>query len=147
MKGLDPFFWLFFAKIVFSCDKTSHMTKIFHEKWVVQNVKMFLVLWATTFILTTLGGKNGNRIKNIDLWFLLLRKIRLMSKIELFDQLFQITGTDTQRKSCSSWKMLYENVVDHVSIMWLWGATNRTKRSKIFKKLSSLRGHRNFFLG
>ena len=71
----NPFFWLFFAKIVFSCDKTSHMTKIFHEKWVVQNVKTFLVSWATTFILTTLGGNNGNRFKNIDLWFLLLRKI------------------------------------------------------------------------
>ena len=73
--------------------------------------------------------------------------LELMSKNEFFDQLFQISDPDTQRKSCSSWKMLYENGVDEVGSWFPHRYLNHTKKVKIFKISPTSRGHRNFFTG
>ena len=67
-----------------------------------------------------------------------------MSKNEFFDQLFQLTGPDTQRKSCSSWKMLHDNVVDEVDSLFLHWYPLQTKKSKNFKKSPTSRVQRFF---
>ena len=42
---------------MFSRERTSRMTKFFHEKWIDQYIKMLLVCCPTTFILGVWGGK------------------------------------------------------------------------------------------
>ena len=86
-------------------------------------------------------------MQKIDLWDQLHKNFGDDVRKQFFYQFFQIYGTDTQRKSCSSDCELSENAVDHVSILCLCGAINQTKNSKNAKILSTSRGHRNFFVG
>jgi len=69
----------------------------------------------------------------------------MMSKNEFFNQLFQIIGTDTQRKSCSSWSELSENVFDGVGSWFRHGLLNRTKKVKFSKNMLTSRVYRKLF--
>ena len=110
--------------------------------------KIMLVIWSTTFFRTFHKKMKIRRSKKSIFDFYSSKISQMTSKNELLNQFFQITGIDTQRKSCSSWKMLFENGVDHVVSWFPHRPLNRAKMSKIFNfkaNFGNFFEHQNLF--